>query len=269
MAQLFRSPKSASDWTDHDLKSYNIGILTCTPEEFFPAGPDPSLDHLDPAILNSPLGLTDRICSSEAATYLDAIDLAVKIPQERQVDGFVTETLRVLGFDNPPASITSGYITPLTICGETRKAQTDICAIHVPTLILLVLVENKTLHNNRDPEAQVIAEAIAAFQHNNDRRTELNLGALDTMTIPCITLSGTRPTFYLVPVTTELSEAVGDGRPSLIRTSVLRCSTGVRRARRSSTGMADIDYRKLALRHFLAFKGLAKSHWVKVLEGIV
>jgi len=36
----------------------------------------------------------------------------------------------------------------------------------------------------------------------------------------------------------------------------------------TSTGMEDTEYRKLALRCFLTFKALAKSHWVHIMEGV-
>jgi len=45
------------------------------------------------------------------------------------------------------------------------------------------------------------------------------------MTIPCITMSGTRPTFYLVPVTTELNDAVITGQYPATQTRILRCAT--------------------------------------------
>ena len=63
-----------------------------------------------------------------------------------------------------------------------------------------------------NPEPQVIAEAIAGYQHNNERRAGMGLPTLNTMTVPCITMVGTRPTFYLVPVTRELSDAVTTGQ---------------------------------------------------------
>jgi hypothetical protein len=68
----------------------------------------------------------------------------------------------------------------------------EVCLIYRPTFILLVLVEDKTLNNRTDAEAQVIAEAIAAFQFNNRKRKEHGLDPLDAMTIPAITMSGTR-----------------------------------------------------------------------------
>ena len=36
----------------------------------------------------------------------------------------------------------------------------------------------------------------------------------------------------------------------------------------ASTGMEDVEYRKLALKRFLAFKALAEIHWRRILEGV-
>ncbi len=91
-------------------------------------------------------------------------------------------------------------------------AQTDVCLVDRRSMVLLVLQGDKPIFNPSDPGPQVIAEAIAAYQHNNQRRKHMGLPTLNTMVIPCITMVGTRPTFYLVPVTQELSDAVITGR---------------------------------------------------------
>ena len=161
------------------------------------------------------------------------------------------------------------WLRSLTICGEAnRVAHTGVCLIHRPSFILFVLVEDKTLSNRTDAEAQVIAEAIAAFQFNNRKRKEHSLCPLDAMTIPAITMTGTRPTFFLVPVTLKLSNAVITDQHPVIQTRVLRCATALTHLRRASTGMEDTEYRKFALKCFLVFKTLAKSHWVLILEGV-
>jgi hypothetical protein len=86
------------------------------------------------------------------------------------------------------------------------------------------------------------------------------------MTIPCITMSGTRPTFYLVPVTLELSNAVAMAQYPSSETVVSKCVTVV--TRRASEGMKDTQYRQLALQRLLAFKTLAKSHWEAILKDL-
>lgn len=70
---------------------------------------------------------------------------------------------------------------------------------HLETTILLVIQEDKRAMSVMDPEPQLIAEAIAAYQWNNQMCTnKLNQLTLDMMTIPCITMVSTWPMFYLV-----------------------------------------------------------------------
>ena len=67
--------KSGSDWTDADLLAYNISITPTPSAVFFQSGADPSLDHLDAAILTSP-NSEDPDLSEASADYLGYLDLA-------------------------------------------------------------------------------------------------------------------------------------------------------------------------------------------------
>ena len=266
MANAIRPAKSDSDWSDNELIAY-ITISPLPPGEFFPTR-DPTLDHIDSVILNS---FPDD--ANPAVVYLSYLDLAVRAPQESIIGNFAAETLKLLGFNGRRNTVLMHYIIPLTICGEAdRVAQTDVCLVHSPTFVLLLLVEYKTLLTNKvNAEAQVIAEAVAALQFNNKKRADHGLDSLDTMTIPCVVMTGTRPIFYLVPVTGELSNAVIAGQYPATQTRVLRCVTTAEHTATqiwcATTGMEDTEYRKLALKRFPSFKALAKSHWVSILEG--
>ena len=110
------------------------------------------------------------------------------------------------------------------------------------------------------PSPQVIAEAIAAFQYNNRARSRIGLHELDAMTIPCITMVGTRPIFYKVPVTKALSNAVITAQYPQVTTHVTKCVVSSA-SRRLSEGMEVADFRKVALQHYDAFKVLAKTQW--------
>lgn len=267
MMNAIRSAKSGSDWTSGDLLAYNIAISPVPPDEFFHHGADPSLDHLDPAILNSSPDSEDPNFSDAVADYLRYLDLATKATQESAIDNFAAETLKLLGFNERKTTVVTRYIIPLTICGDgNRVAQADVCLLYRPSLVLLVL---KTIFNKTNPEAQVVAEAIAAFQFNNEKRGASGLLPLNAMTIPCITMTGTRPTFYLVPVTQNLSDAIILGQYPVTRTQVLKCVTTRVHARTTGTseGMENIEYRKLALKRLLAFKALTKSYWEQILNG--
>ena len=81
------------------------------------------------------------------------------------------------------------------------------------------------------------------------------------MTIPCIKMVSTTPNFYLVPVTKELSDAVMTGQYPPTQTRVQKCVTVAGHQRCIADGMADIKFRKLALKRFVAFENLARSQW--------
>ncbi|KAF8803098.1 hypothetical protein BYT27DRAFT_6743414 [Phlegmacium glaucopus] len=266
MASILRSPKSGSDWSAVELLAYHINIKPTPPAEFYDHfGANPSLNSLDPAILTTPVGLDDPSISDLAMQYLGHLDLATRATQF--IVEFARETLFLLGFADRGSLLFTHYNIPLTICGETDKnAQAGVVILHRPIMILLVLLEDEMFSNPADAQARVIAAAIAAYQFNNSKREARGLQRLDNMTIPCITMSGTRPTFYLVPVSEALSIAVMTGQYPQDETKVLKCVT-VRGHQRASEGMETLEYRWLALQRFLAFKALAKSHWATILDG--
>ena len=266
---FIRSAKSGDDWSKNELIAYNISISPVPAEEFFSSVAEPSLDHLDPNILTAPIGESKSANLSNAVIkYLSYLDLAVKATQESFINDFAARTLDLLEYDERGTVISTRFAIPLTICADANQiTQTDVCLIYHRTMVLLVLMEDKILSNRTDAQFQVVAEAIAAFQLNNQKREENGLAALAVMTIPCITMKGTRPTFYLVPVTQELSNSVIGGVYPATETRVLKCVTLAEHKRPTNEGMEDTEYRKLALKRLLAFKTLAKSHWNVFLEG--
>ena len=71
---------------------------------------------------------------------------------------------------------------------------------------------------------------------------------------------GTRPIFYLVPVTRELSEAVDTGQYPASTTVVEKCVV-VSNSGRLNEGMESPDFRQVAVQHFRAFRGHAWLNW--------
>jgi len=258
---LFRTPKSGRDWTANELISYKITVTTQSCEEFFLRNPEPSLAGLDPSLIDSAVDAED--VPDQTFRYLTQLDLATNAGQESLIDDFSRETLRLLGFEERGLALSTRYNIPLTICGDSRRtAQPDVCLLDRRSMIiLLVLQEDKTIFDSTRPEPQVIADAIAAYQYNNEKRQTRGLPALDAMTIPCITMVGTRPTFYLVPVTRALSVAVVTGQYTEAPTEVVKCVTFLGNERRSSEGMETPEFRRVAFQRFVAFKDLAKVHW--------
>lgn len=119
--------------------------------------------------------------------------------QDAPLVDLARSALQVTGFDELCTILRTRYDIPFTICGDgSRTVRTDVCPAF-NSMILLVVQGDQTILNPFDPEPQVIVEAIATFQYNNRNRVDFGLPALDMMTIPCITMVGTRPMFYKVP----------------------------------------------------------------------
>lgn len=69
--------------------------------------------------------------------------------------------------------------------------------------------ENKRLKHQERPEAQLIAEGIAAAYENRKTQTASNNF---TITIPGITVVGTSPEFHKIPVTVKLPKVILEGQ---------------------------------------------------------
>jgi hypothetical protein len=263
MANLIRSVKPGSDWSEDDLPAYNITVQPQDAVGFFGRELD-SIDHLDPNLLSSTDPTGDPNLSDETYRFLTYLGLAWRTNGEAcTIDDFTRSVLQVTGFEERGTVIRSRYDIPLTICGGRQAARTNLCLLHLNSMVLLLVQEDKTNDSTRDPEPQVIVGAIATFHHNNRMRMDLGFPVLDEMTVPCIVMVGTRPFFYQVPVTRQLSESVITGQYPLRRTVVRRCAP----RGRASEGMNVPDYRRTALQYFDAFHGLAKACWTSFLPG--
>ncbi|KAG6813624.1 hypothetical protein H0H92_009241 [Tricholoma furcatifolium] len=269
MAHLIRLGKSGSDWDQGDLTAYKFTVLRCAPISFFkPVKPTlPSkvkLDHIDQAILNA--SPDDPNVSAGSCDYFDALDLAIRGNQESFIDSFAAKNLKLSGFDAERYNhIASRYIIPLSMCGESRFAQTNVCMIQRQHFIVLVLGENKTHGSLKHVEPQLIAEAIAAFQYNNKTCRAHSLPVLDSAIMPCICMIGLVPSFFLVPVTTQLSDCIATGAGPSRETIVWQCK--IMEKDGSNTGMEDARFRKRAVKYFHAFEELARHYWTPFLEG--
>jgi len=230
------------------------------PQEFFHQNPEPPPVGVDLSLIDSAVD-ADNV-PDDTFQYLTHLDLATNAGQESLIDDFSWETLHILGFAEWGLALSTHYIIPLTICGDNHwTAQTDVCLLAQWSMILLILQEDKTIFNLTQPEPQVIAEVIAAYQYNNEKQQTRGLPILDAMTIPCITMVGTWPTFYPVPVTQVLSIAVVTGQYPEALTKVVKCVTFLGQNHQSSEGMETPAYKRVAFQRFVTFKDLAKEYW--------
>jgi hypothetical protein len=163
MANLIRSPKSGSDWTTNELIAYNITVTAQSPQEFFRRNPEPSLAGVDPSLIDSAVD-ADNVPDS-TFEYLTHLDLATNAGQESFIDDFARETLRILGFAERGLALSTRYITPLTICGDSRRtAQTNVCLLDRRSMILLILQEDKTLNHKSSQKRFPRTSTITAIQ---------------------------------------------------------------------------------------------------------
>ena len=267
MANLIRSAKSGSDWSTNELLAYNITVQRQDVVNFF--GHElGSIDHLDSNLFSSADPTIAVDFSKVTYRFLAYLDLASRANagQESAINDLAKSVLEVTGFDQIGTVLRTRYDIPFTICGDSyRAASSGVCLVHLNSMILLVVQEDMTAFSSSDLEPQIIAEAIATFQHNNRKRADLDLPQLDTMTIPCITMVGTRPFFYQIPVTQQLSDCVATGRFPPQPTVVRRCAPPARR--RTFEGMEFPDYRRIALQYYDASRGVAKDCWTTYLGG--
>jgi hypothetical protein len=247
MASLLRSAKSGSDWGPNELLAYNIDIQFQDAATFFAVNPLPQ-----PAVADEVLTRLDADDMTTDSNYklVRYMDLAMNpVPAEDPaVVDFAVCLLTLLGYAPRTRMTRARADIPLTNCGQQCHAKTDVCIVDEDDILLVQ--EDKRHKERKDPEPQLIAEAIAAFQANNTRRARvLDEEVIDAKVMPGITLVGSSPTFYKIPVTKQLSQAVALGHFPATQTIVYAHLPAVPRpACRLSEGMKPLDNR----RHILA-----------------
>ncbi|KAG1845793.1 hypothetical protein C8R48DRAFT_765165 [Suillus tomentosus] len=251
MANIIRSAKSSSNWDSNELIAYNITVTSVPSQQFFPQEIDVPLTA---AGLDSVLATADSDVSPDPDVSRNTAHF-LQYLQDASTPDFDDQNVRVPSIDDFARQV-------LITVGFTRVAQISVCLRDMESDMLLLLQMDKTQIGPSNVEARMISGAIAAYQLNNNKRQEKGLHPLDAMTMPCITMIGTRPTFYLVPVTKALSDAVISCQYPSARTEVLKCEV----ASDHNGGMEAPEYRGMALQYYVAFKSLAKSHWEKFLR---
>ncbi|KAF9519453.1 hypothetical protein BS47DRAFT_1288244 [Hydnum rufescens UP504] len=253
MANLIRSAKSGNDWTLNDLDSYHISLNQIDPLMFFgmPDLPQPLVDQ--ELLSNINAGAMQQDCHAVLITYLDVTMITQK--GETAVDNFVVELFRVLGYVRRERIARTRADLSLLICGENRHTKTDVCIIdRSQNDILLLVQEDKKLELNEpaNARAQLVAEAVAAFNENNAQR---EVAGLHPLVMPGIVMVGTSPAFFKIPVTQTLSTHIRHGTYPEEETRVTYCYPPISRpSHRRTEGMKPLDNRRQILRCYEAFK---------------
>jgi hypothetical protein len=253
MSNLIRTAKPGSKWNSNDLTAYNISVILKGEREFFGTPIDQGVD-----ISDYPEGILSQEPDynyPESFILLKYLDLAMRIRQseESAVDDFASRLLETLGYTDMNHLVCTRKSIRFLICGTNSYAKTDICIMD-DNEILFILQEDKSHISPADPEPQIIAEAIAAFQYNNNIRVrQMGLEAIREYIFPCITMIGTYPTFYKIRVTKELDDAVRFGYYPNSQTQVHRFEPIIG-GKRYDLGMKDIENRIRILKCFKIFR---------------
>jgi hypothetical protein len=218
-----------SEWTEKELDFFKIKIK---PEDNFETffGNSPSLNFSDEVTEFMEMDLAradiletidwDSIKHKQVSRLIKNIISVTKTHKnmESSVDEFAKILFEIFDYDEKDLTICMREEIQLEMCGSKTSAKPDLCIETSSLTIKLLVQEDKSYQvssskalANTNPEAQVIAEAIGAFQENNKIRKKFGKPDKRSQLIPCITMLGTYPTFYLFTVTNELANSVKNG----------------------------------------------------------
>jgi len=222
-----RSVKPGSEWSQTELEYFNITIKQeRTFEEFFQQKPITEFSKEIQEIIEFDLSKADildtidwnKLKSKSLSRFAKNVLAVTKTHKnvESAVDDYAKTLFEILDYDTNDLCIHTKAELPLDMCNTSTYAKPDLCIKTSKLTIKLLVQEDKSYKTdnilaNTNAEAQVIAEAIAAFQVNNKIYNKLQKEPIDEQNIPCITLLGTYPIFYLFKVTKQLADAVKKG----------------------------------------------------------
>ena len=136
--------------------------------------PQPAVDQELLSIVDAGAMQQDRY-----AELITLLDLAM-IPEKggTAVNDFTVELFKLLGYVRRERVARTRVNLPFFICGKIRHAKTDVCIVDRPQNNILLLVQEDKRLKHRDPvnaRAQLVAEAVAAFNENNAHREAVGL----------------------------------------------------------------------------------------------
>jgi hypothetical protein len=248
----FILPKSANEWGSNELDYFKIDLVEMTLDEFFqnsvlPAIPPDFYDYVNTE-LDDLERVEDNTLYARLHEMRNADDPAYS---ETAVDIFALRFLEMIQFTNRPALVKMNMPLTLHFGSKSCSGNPNLVAMDNRHFVSGFYQENKTARStirDKDVFAQLIAEGIAAFQHN-DKLTNSKRNLL--MRFPAITMRGTSPIFHMVNVTASLAGAVRNGDKPSHTTRMYHCYPDPK-----NLGMQSIENRKRLVSYLLAFKYL-------------
>jgi hypothetical protein len=182
MDGLIHSAKSGNDWTENDLRAYNIQIQFEDAATFFGNLPPPEVDEEILTTLEA-----EDMSSTPNATFIHLLDCAMNPAsdgEESAVRDFAFQLFDILGYRGGNIITRTRKSIPYLICGEWKVTMTDVCLVDClqDDDIILVVQEDKRFRSEDlpDPRPQLIGEAIAAFHYDNNRRLAAGEPAIES-----------------------------------------------------------------------------------------
>jgi hypothetical protein len=247
------SPNSASDWSENELTAFRIKFVSQDSATFFGIDPLPDPPIYVPDTILSTVASNKKTQDRETYRFLSLMERAMRGPAtlESAIDDFARKVFELMHYDEPGFVLQNRLDLLFSMCGEERHVKTNVCVMD-ENEILLVLKEDKCQLDSPDAESQLMAEAIAAFSYNNSRRRCLGYPELTEKVMSGMTMAGSIPTFYKIPIIKDLVDCVREGdRPNEVTTCfrhVLVYPDG------RDSGMTPLRNRRLVLSSYEAFK---------------
>jgi hypothetical protein len=244
-------PKSGNEWGKKELRYFKINLIKMTVKDFFQGSPSlavpPSLHDYAGTDLRYRETVEDGTLHARLRELSDADNLRY---HETAVDIFALRLLEMIQFTRQPVTMKMNLPLRLKMSGEHCSGNPDLAAVDDIDLVSGYYQEEKRRDVHNDVAGQLIAEGIAAFQHNSFILATRNRPA-DRMRFPAITMVGPSPTFYIVNITAPLAQTVEAGNEPSHVTCVYYCKPDPK-----GLGMAPVDNRRWLISHLIAFKDL-------------
>ncbi|KAF9349203.1 hypothetical protein BGX26_012450 [Mortierella sp. AD094] len=256
--------KSGSNWTTNDLQYRNLAIVNAPKfRDFFGIEP-PELPQSVTEFCNLNIDSTNIRAAYDAignnrtllrtVTHL-YIAIRICINAESSVGDFAVKILELCEYDEEGRAIGTRPEIIILVRGETYYAKPDVYVHTNDDSIVLLVQEDKNWYTgdtkHADSKAQVVAEAVAAYQHNRKKDILAHRPTVIEQRTPYFAMLDTYPIF--ITATEMLSQAVSLGHPSPVATQVKKYSIppapGI-----IGDALYNLDKRRKIMQAFIAFK---------------
>ncbi|KAG6815986.1 hypothetical protein H0H87_009625 [Tephrocybe sp. NHM501043] len=281
--------KSGSAWTDAELNLCNVNVVDVDVSTFFGIwARDLPAPSVSPAILNTKAAYprkphplhTQTALTNEERMFFKYLEEAME-PGENQTSAiadFTVHVLQLLGFTETKPSkqhpkesgqyrrvLRKDHDLPLFMCGRTVHTTADTCLLfpsteaHLGDTVLLLGKAAPLLPSGdvSSAEAQLLAQAIGAFQCYNRDRRRARLAPVDKQIFLGLIMRGTTPILYKLEISVDLVECVQSSQKPPRATKVLRLSLPLEHPETvEMEGMIPVGNRRILLGCLEALKGM-------------